>query len=335
MVLNMEQWRIFLVTGGTVFTVSLVAWRVCRHILYRDYWLEEEKDTEHIVPVSPNNEDHFQEEPGLSNSIIAHNIPKKGESKLGLYSPRRQYLEVGMYTFLILMMISSHIIVLGGFLCNSRTESVFATLGASVFFSYVIVNLPKEKHASSSDENVIIKTECFYEHIHETFLVVFFVFIGQVSLTAYLVFFVVTNQEDVYDFPDDDEIGVLDRKNIVNLFLAISVDYVRYREFKSGFVPLRISPMLHDGFSEEKIVLKKVDSSFHYFIQPTQVNLYMRAVMRTISEVVIPLFILIIAPVVLTFTKKPIDVLLNILGLTFIGLLDHSFGVAEYRIIKK
>jgi len=259
-----------------------------------------------------------------------HNLPNSDKSSR-LYSHKRQYLEIAMYAFLIFMMVSSHLIVLGGFLHNRKEVTIFATLGASLFFSVLIVYLPPENDASKSDK--IVKTECFYEHVHETFLVVFFVFVGQIALTAFLVYFVVY-QDDNYDFPTEGN-GRLDTQQWIRLFLALSVDYVRFREFKGGFRPLRIAPMIHNGDSEENIILKKVDSAYHYFTQPTKMDLYLRAAMRSFGEVWIPLFILIISPVLLTFTQSPIDVLLNILGLTFIGVLDNSFGTAEYRLIKK
>jgi len=320
----MEQWQVFLILGLAIFPVSILAWLWCMSILARDYHSKDNLDFKYI---DPSNSSYRYEENG-EGLIKVHNLPSSNDECINQeYDSRRHMYELASSGFLITGSISCHFIVLAGFLVDKRMETMFATLGFSGVIGYLLLHSPLF-YGLTNTNNSIVRTECFYEHVHETFIVVCFVFIGQSVLLAFLVYFVIANKDDVYDFQD-----TLDRTMIIHLIVAISVDYVRFNEVTVGLRPSRLSLMMDDDTSNGKLVLKEKESNYYYFIKPSNLEMRIRMGMHFMYEVTIPIFIFLIAPVLLTFTKSPIDVLLNILGLTFIALMDNSMGPAKYRII--
>lgn len=319
----MDQWLTFLIIGGSIFPISLAAFIWCQKIILHRYWEKEDRNVTYIDPAT-NTDDRFNiDDPGR---IKVFGLPSEGSKGNIAFNQQRQLLEVMKSFFLILSIVSVHFIVLAGFLADRIKETTLGTLGFAFVFSIYLIYFPLVQLPPTD----VIKANCFYEHVHETFIVTFFVFVGQGALMAFLVSFVIESPNSVYTFKEK-----LDTTNVWHLLIAISVDYVRYIEFKDGFGPSSLTSVIQAHSSTGKIILRKDGSEYHYFVQPSKLDIRIRTFMRFIGELVIPLFIFIIAPVLLTFTESPIDVLLNILGLTLIGLIDNSFGTAVYQVIDK
>jgi len=316
----MEQWLVLLISGCSVCPISAIVFIMIQRALLNRYFIKEACEFTYIDPTTGTN-DRFQDD-GDGTRIKVFNLPSDG-SDSSLYDKKRQRLEMAKSFFLIMTIVSVHFIVLAGFLAGKRKLTTFSTLAFAFIIALLLVHFP----LFPPPQTDMIKTDCFYEHVDETFIVVFFVFLGQAVLVSFLIYFVVWNVNDVYHFKTQ-----LDANGVLHLIVAISVDYVRLKEFSDGFAPSALKSILS---SSGKLILKKDDSEYHFFVQPTNLDIRIRAFMRHIGQLVIPIFIFIIAPVLLTFTESAVDVLLNILALTFIGTLDNSFGTVEYQITDK